>query len=84
MDDVEPHHTLHLEDAVRPTEVVTTAGRDLFVSVRGCPDWSARDILGHLVGITEDWLTGRLDNYGSTDWTTDQVRRQRGDTPNHG
>lgn len=79
MDDVVPHRTLYLEAAVRLTEVVTTAGWDLCVPVRGCPDWSARDMLGHLVEITEDWLTGRLDHYGSTDWTTEQVRRHCGD-----
>jgi len=79
MDDVVSHRTSYLEAAVRLTEVVTTAGWDLRIPVRGCPDWSARDMLGHLVGMTEDWLTGRLDHYGSTDWTTEQVRRHRGD-----
>ena len=39
----------------------------------------AHDMLGHVVGITEDWISGRLEHYGSTDWTSEQVRRHAGD-----
>ena len=75
MDDAVPHRTLYREVAARLTEMVTTAGFDLGVPVRGCPGWSASDMLGHLVGITQDWVSGRLDHYGSPDWTSQQVRR---------
>jgi len=41
--------------------------------VPACPAWSVRELLGHLVGIAEDWVAGRLDGYGSSEWTEAQV-----------
>ena len=79
MDDAVPHRTLYREVAARLAEVVTTAGSDLGVPVRACPVWSASDMLGHLVGVAQDWVSGRLDHYGSPDWTSHQVRRHSGD-----
>lgn len=38
-----------------------------------CPAWNARALVGHLVGIAEDWVNGRLDGYASDKWTQSQV-----------
>ncbi len=38
-------------------------------------------MLGHLVGIAEDWVDGRLERYATPGWTDDQVRRHRSDDP---
>ncbi len=58
---------------------------DLYVSrvapdltVPACPEWTARDLLGHLAGLTEDWVAGNLDNYASPQWTARQVARCAG------
>ena len=36
------------------------------------------DLLGHLAGLTEDWVAGNLDNYASPQWTARQVARCAG------
>lgn len=73
------HRHLYLAVAARIMETVTTDGFESNVTVRACPDWSVRDLTGHLTGIAEDWVSGRLDLYGSTAWTDDQVARHRDD-----
>lgn len=46
--------------------------------VKACPEWTVRDLLGHLTGIAEDWRDGRFDGYASTEWTGAQVARHTG------
>ncbi len=44
-----------------------------------CPKWTAKDLLGHLTGLLEDRVAGRLPTGGSMeDWTDAQVARHRG------
>lgn len=73
--------TLYVEIVGRVTTAISTAGWNLRLPVRACPDWTARDLLGHLAGITEDWVAGRLDFYATAGWTNDQVQRHEGDEP---
>lgn len=40
-----------------------------------CPAWTVRDLAAHLTGLCEDWVDGRLDDYGSDAWTAAQVDR---------
>lgn len=49
--------------------------------VPACPDWTVHDILGHLVGVAEDVLDGRLTGPPEDDQTAAQVSRHRGDPP---
>lgn len=44
------------------------------------PGWTARDLLSHVVGITDDALAGRLDGVTTEPWTAAQVERNRADT----
>lgn len=37
------------------------------------PEWTARDVLAHLVGVTDDVVNGRLDGVASDAWTQAQV-----------
>jgi uncharacterized protein (TIGR03083 family) len=37
------------------------------------PQWRARDVLAHLVGVTDDVVNGRLDGLASDAWTQAQV-----------
>jgi len=38
-----------------------------------CPGWTTADVVRHLIGLCDDWLTGRLEVYASADWTAEQV-----------
>jgi uncharacterized protein (TIGR03083 family) len=46
--------------------------------VPSCPGWTVRDVLAHLVGLCDDWVSQRLDGYASASWTADQVARYEG------
>jgi uncharacterized protein (TIGR03083 family) len=41
--------------------------------VPATPEWRARDVLAHLVGVTDDVVNGRLDGIASNAWTQAQV-----------
>lgn len=41
--------------------------------VDACPGWSVHDLVAHLVGLADDWLTGNLEVYASSEWTDRQV-----------
>jgi uncharacterized protein (TIGR03083 family) len=45
--------------------------------VPACPDWRVRDVIGHLAGVVDDVLGGRLDGAGSEPWTAAQVAARR-------
>lgn len=38
-----------------------------------CPGWTSADVVRHLIGLSDDWLTGRLEIYASPEWTAQQV-----------
>lgn len=64
--------------ADRVIALATGAPDRLDEPVPACPGWSARDVIHHLVGLCQDWVSGNLDVYASDAWTTDQVERFRG------
>lgn len=41
------------------------------------PDWSVKDLLAHLTGVTADVLAGNLAAAGSDPWTAEQVDARR-------
>jgi hypothetical protein len=41
------------------------------------PNWRVRDVVGHLVGIADDVVHGRLDGIASDLWTAAQVDKRR-------
>ncbi len=41
-----------------------------------CPNWTLRQILAHLVGVTDDALAGNLDGAGTDPWTEAQVDKR--------
>ena len=45
----------------------------LRAAVPGCPAWTVRDVLGHLVGVTASVCSGEMDGAGSPLWTQAQV-----------
>lgn len=46
--------------------------------VPGCPAWTVRETLSHLVGACSDVLAGRGDAAGSPEWTAAQVAGRQG------
>ena len=55
--------------------MVSTHGDE---AVPACPDWTVRDVVAHLAGLCEDWVEGRLADYGSEAWTSAQIARFAG------
>jgi uncharacterized protein (TIGR03083 family) len=46
--------------------------------VPGCPEWTVRETLSHLVGACSDVLAGQGDAAGSPEWTAAQVAARQG------
>jgi uncharacterized protein (TIGR03083 family) len=53
---------------------------DLARPVPATPDWTVRDVLGHLAGAPADALSGRMDGAPGPDWTGRHVG-ERADRP---
>lgn len=51
---------------------------DLSQMVPSCPDWTASQLLAHLVGLADDVVTGNVAKYGSEQWTAAQVAQRAG------
>ena len=41
------------------------------------PEWRARDIVAHMVGVTDDVINGRLEGIATNPWTDAQVAARR-------
>ena len=41
------------------------------------PEWRVRDVLAHMVGVSEDIVHGRVENIASDEWTAAQVDKRR-------
>lgn len=72
----DPHLTPYL-DTVERVIGLALAADDLDGTVPTCPEWTAHDVLAHLAGLAEDWVAGRLEDYGSDGWAAAQVERLR-------
>ena len=46
--------------------------------VPACPDWTVRQLVGHMVGVPEDILTGNMSGVTTPEWTAAQVARHEG------
>ncbi len=58
----------------RVREVVEAADADAMVAVvPATPEWRAHDVLAHLVGVTDDVVSGRLEGIATDSWTQAQV-----------
>jgi len=52
----------------------------LGATVPCCPEWTVKDLVGHLTGLLEDRLAGRMPTQGFEEWTHAQVARYRGES----
>jgi uncharacterized protein (TIGR03083 family) len=46
---------------------------DLGVRLPTCPDWTVRDVVGHMTGLMADVRSGNLGGLGTSAWTQAQV-----------
>jgi uncharacterized protein (TIGR03083 family) len=70
----EPHAVAYKALRGRVREVVEAADpAALDAIVPATPEWRARDVLAHLVGVTDDVVNGRLEGLASNAWTQAQV-----------
>lgn len=53
-------------------------GSDGATPVPTCPAWSVRDVVAHLAGLCQDWVSNDLLGYASDGWTAKQVARFAG------
>ncbi|MGH2736051.1 MAG: maleylpyruvate isomerase family mycothiol-dependent enzyme [Actinomycetota bacterium] len=63
----------------RVFEIITSASEEaLRRRVPACPDWTSTDLLAHLVGVAEDFVSGDLAKIGSDEWTKGHLARRSG------
>jgi uncharacterized protein (TIGR03083 family) len=61
------------------SELFAGLGTDqLATAVPGCPQWTVRDALAHLVGVPVDVMAGTVEGSGSPPWTQAQVDAREG------
>lgn len=76
---MEPDYAAVYEDT--RTRVIdlarTLSEEDLARQMPATPDWSAKDLIGHMVGIATDTSQGNVEGIGSGPWTEAQVARGR-------
>jgi uncharacterized protein (TIGR03083 family) len=72
------HLEPYLAVVARVTGLARGAEGALDENVPACPQWTARQVIAHLAGLAEDWVAGRLDDYGSDTWAAAQVTRFEG------
>jgi uncharacterized protein (TIGR03083 family) len=66
----------------RVTELVASVDQTaLDCASPATPEWRARDVLAHLVGVADDAISGRIDGIASDEWTAAQVNRRLDVTP---
>jgi uncharacterized protein (TIGR03083 family) len=62
----------------RVTELITSLPpEELEHMVPACPEWSLKDLFGHLAAIATDVVEGRWDGGGSPEWTARQIEERR-------
>ena len=74
----EPHAQAYAELRTRVTQLVGQVDpADLDRPAPATPGWRARDVLAHLVGVSDDIVSDRRDGIASDEWTEAQVDRRR-------
>lgn len=73
-----PPGELYHQTHARIVELVSDSGPDgLAARVPACPAWTVRDLLGHVAGVAEDVLAGRIPPPPTDADTAAQVERHR-------
>ena len=62
---------------VRTRVNALVVGADVDAVAPAKPEWTVRDLLAHVVGVTADVVQGNLDGVGTDPWTARQVAARR-------
>ncbi len=74
----EPHALALTELRVRVSALVRDIDPStLDLPAPATPEWRVRDVLAHMVGVSDDVVNGRLDGIATDAWTAAQVDRRR-------
>ena len=74
----EAHAVAYAELRERVTALVCDlAPAELERPAPATPGWRVRDVLAHMVGVTDDIVNGRFDGIASDPWTEAQVEKRR-------
>jgi uncharacterized protein (TIGR03083 family) len=67
---------IYAESRRRISDLVgSCSGAELARRLPTCPDWTVRDVIGHLAGLIADVRASRLDGLATPAWTQAQVDR---------
>jgi uncharacterized protein (TIGR03083 family) len=58
--------------------MAAATGEHVERTVPACPDWTARDLFAHMVGLGADVVAGDEPDDHNPDWTAKQVEQRRG------
>ena len=77
-----PDHTVvasYLDLRSRVVEMIRSVDESSMQRrVPHCPGWTVGDLVGHMIGVPEDIVAGRMEGVTSDAWTRAQVERHRG------
>jgi uncharacterized protein (TIGR03083 family) len=74
----EEHATAYKELRGRVVELVRDATpATLDTPSPATPEWNVRDVLAHMIGVTNDIVNGRMEGIASDEWTQAQVDPRR-------
>ncbi|HEY7873941.1 MAG TPA: maleylpyruvate isomerase family mycothiol-dependent enzyme [Actinomycetota bacterium] len=65
------------ETRERIVALVSAPGVDLGAPVPATPEWTIKDVVGHLAGVCADILDGNLDGVTTPPWTAVQVEKRK-------
>jgi uncharacterized protein (TIGR03083 family) len=55
------------------TLVRSLGDAELKATVPACPQWSVKDLVSHMIGAAQDFMTGNMAKAPGADWTQEQV-----------
>ena len=74
----EEHAAVHAELRTRVVGLVRSVEPSALDRIApATPEWRVRDVVAHMVGVSDDVVNGRLDGITSEAWTAAQVERRR-------
>ena len=74
----EEHAAVHAELRTRVVGLVEAVEPSALDRIApATPEWRVRDVVAHMVGVSDDVVNGRLDGITSEAWTAAQIERRR-------
>ena len=68
---------VYRETRLRLTDRVREHAASASMAVPACPDWTIKDVVGHLSGVCVDILAGNIEGVATPPWTAVQVAARK-------